>query len=64
MTDFKNKLMNEPPPKTANFLINSIISPKGIKEPKVLKEVISLTMKKWIKVRMFVTKMTKKKMLM
>lgn len=34
MKDFKNKLMSEPPPKTANFLINSIISPKGIKRAK------------------------------
>ena len=34
MKDFQNRLMNERPPKTANFLISSIISPKGIKRAK------------------------------
>ena len=31
MRDFKNKLMNEPLPKTVNLPINWIITPKGIK---------------------------------
>ena len=32
--DFRNKLMNEPPPKTVNLLINCIIFSKGIKRSK------------------------------
>ena len=34
MRDFRNKLMNEPPPKTVNLLINLIILRKGIKRDK------------------------------
>ena len=34
MRDFRIKLINEPPPKTVNLLINSIILPKGIKRGK------------------------------
>ena len=34
LRDFRNKLMNEPPPKTVNLLINSTIPPKGTKRGK------------------------------
>ena len=34
MRNFRNKLMNEPPPKTVNLLINLIILRKGIKRDK------------------------------
>lgn len=64
LREFRNKMMNEPLPKSVNLLINSIIPQKGIKKGKVVKVVKYLTVKKQIKVSVLERKMAKKRMLM
>ena len=64
LREFRNKMMNEPLPKSVNLLINSIIPQKGIKKGKVVKVVKYLTAKKQIKVSVLERKMAKKRMLM
>lgn len=64
LREFRNKMMNEPLPKSVNLLINSIIPQKGIKKGKVVKVVKYLTVKKQIKVSALERKMAKKRMLM
>ena len=64
LREFRNKMMNEPLPKSVNLLINSIIPQKGIKKGKVVKVVKYLMVKKQIKVSVLERKMAKKRMLM